>query len=442
MSQALEVMKYKRSNAFIAGKYKASGLESQLFAIALTRLEELYDDKGLICYEAEIYPSEIRQLIKDDDHIYRELKKVANKMTGRKICIEDGKGNFGVFVMIPAAKYEDKVFKITVNKELKPHIYELQNNYTTYQLSIITQLKDWSIRIYEVLKKDFDYYYSQNHKNECDVEYRISEFRFMIGLANIQSEVIQDKIKTADWDELYDMLPKSEKKYTRPNDLQKNVLDVAKEDLDKNADITFDYELVQEGKFKKKIRFKIKRQVIPVSREILKKQRILSKGARQLIIPDDMPQYQYFYAKYEGDVDFKFGKDDLTLFLEDSKYNVELVTEAIEEARKKPSLNNHIGWIRQYIRTGGYENKPTLYGNVENAQIMDEFLESFQEEKKSGIVQKNVWASFRKREKFAEFENFLADNGFDEEAFIEVYGYDKACKMFMDWNRGREVKFE
>ena len=73
---------------------------------------------------------------------------------------------------------------------------------------------------------------------------------------------------------------------------------------------------------------------------------------------------------------------------------------------------------------------------------MDEFLESFQEEKKSGIVQKNVWASFHKREKFAEFENFLADNGFDEEAFIEVYGYDKACKMFMDWNRGREVKFE
>lgn len=441
MPQSLENLNLKKSNTFITAKFKASPLENQLMAIALTRLEEQYDDKGLLCFEAEIYPGEIRQLIKDDDHIYRDLKKVSKMMVGRTICLEDGKGNFNVFSLVPNAKYEDHVFKITFNKELKPHIFELTEKFTTLQLSMVTELKDWSYRIYEVLKKDL-YLADRMPDKHVKIEYRLAEFRFMIGLANINSDVIKEDIKqNPNWDELYDKLPNKEKKYERPGDLEKNVLKPAMTELAEKSDLAFNYELVKEGRFYKKIVFIIKRQDIKETDNLKKKQAIIEKKSHQLEIPDDIGIYRPFYDKYEGDPDFHFSKKDLSLLLEKAAFNMELAESGIEAARSKESLNNFMGWIIKYIQAGGYEDVPTLNGSVDAARVMNEFKAEFEEEKKSGIVQERAWASFRSRDRFPEFLDFLADNGFDEQAFIDVYGYDRACKMFISWGRGMEVEF-
>lgn len=442
MSSSLEVLKYKKSNELISAKYKASTLENQLIAIALSRLEEQYDDKGLLCFEAEIYPNEIRQLIKDDDHIYRDLKKVAKKMINRPICIEDDKGNFNFFQLIPNAEYKNRVFKISFNKALKRHIYELSEKYTTLQLSMVTELKDWSFRIYEVLKKDYGYYSTKNHTTSCQVEYRISEFRFMIGLANIEDDSIRDKLKNnPDWDELYELLPKKEKKYTRINDFRKNVLDIAKADLENKSDLVFTYELIAEGRFQKRIKFTIESQELKATDTILQKQRIIKKGMKQLIIPSDMPQFRVFYDKYEGDDDFQFGKDDLTLFLERAAFNIGIVEEAIEVARKQPNLKNFMGWILSYIDKGGYVDRPSIYGNAEKGQIISDFKEEYEAGKKDGSVQKSAWESLLKRSNFQDFEDFLdREYGWDAQMIVDVYGHEKAVKVFMDWNRGREVK--
>lgn len=444
MGQSLEILNYKKSNDLISAKYKASGLENQLIAIALTRLEEQYDAKGLVCFEAEIYPGEIRQLIKNDDHIYRDLKRAAHNMSGRTICLEDGKGNFKVFSLIPNAKYENRVFTIAFNKELQPHIYELNQKYTTLQLSMVTELKDWSFRIYEVLKKDLGYYSSKSHQEECEVEYRISEFRFMIGLANIENETVKKQLTSnPDWDALYDLLPKSDKKYTKPFDFRKNVLEPAQKELKEKSDIAFDFELLNEGKYQRKIKFKIWSQNLNTTDEILKKQRILKKGLKQLSIPNDLPQYKFFYDKYEGDEDFNFGNEDLSLFLERAGYNTTIVMDAIEAARKQPNLNNFMGWIISYIEKGGYADRPSIYGDAEKGQKFKEFATDYDEGKRNGTVQKSAWELLLKRENFSKFEEFLVEKcGWDAQMLVDLYGYEKAVKIYMDWNRGKEVSFE
>ena len=54
MGQPLDQLEYKKSNKLITAKYKASQLENQLMAIALTRLQEEYDEKEFVGYEAII----------------------------------------------------------------------------------------------------------------------------------------------------------------------------------------------------------------------------------------------------------------------------------------------------------------------------------------------------------------------------------------------------
>ena len=363
-------------------------------------------------------------------------------MMGRSICLEDGKGNFNAFTLVPNAKYENRVFTIKFNKELRPHIFELKQNFTTLQLSVVTTLKDWSIRIYEVLKKDL-YLSDRNPDKKCKIEYRLSEFRFMIGLANIDDKKVRSAVNkhNPDWDQLYELLPKKDKLYERPRDLEKNVLEPAKLELKAKSELLFDYELIKEGRSYKRIVFTIQRQKIVETEELKKKQNIIKRGFVQMEIPLDMPQYRDFLDKYEGDEGFHFGREDLTLLLETAAYDEKLVERAIEAARQEHDLDNFMGWIIKYIERGGYEDRPSFKGNVDIPIKVKAAQEALKAERIAGSLHQNMWESYRTRERFPEFIEFLAEHSCDEEAFIDIYGYERACKIYFDWNRGVDVDF-
>ena len=106
-----------KSNDMISAKYKATLLENQVMAIALTRIEVNEKDKEHPLV-ARLYPRELKKLVSDDRHIYRDLKDLAKTITGHTMFLEDGKGNFKAFSVVPNAIYKDGVFSIIFNSFL------------------------------------------------------------------------------------------------------------------------------------------------------------------------------------------------------------------------------------------------------------------------------------------------------------------------------------
>ena len=90
-NEPLNSLSVRKSNDFIAAKYKSSLLENQVMAIALTRIEaNAVDIDGSL--EARLYPGELKRLVSDPAHIYRDLKKMSKAITGHTMFLEDGKG--------------------------------------------------------------------------------------------------------------------------------------------------------------------------------------------------------------------------------------------------------------------------------------------------------------------------------------------------------------
>ena len=110
--------KVRKSNDLIVAKYKASLLENQVMAIALSRIEVNADNDGDYSLEAHLYPGDLVRLISDPTHIYRDLKKLSKKIIGRTMFLEDGNGNFKAFAVVPNAEYQDGVFTIKFNNEI------------------------------------------------------------------------------------------------------------------------------------------------------------------------------------------------------------------------------------------------------------------------------------------------------------------------------------
>ena len=200
----MESLSLRKSNTLVSAKYKSSLIENQIMAIALTRIEvKAASGKGedLI---ARLFPGELKRLVGDPHNIYSTLKVVQNTIRGHSIFIEDGK-NFRAHSIVTDAEYRDGVFSIRFNDVLKDYVLNLENNYTTYELSVLTSFKkSASFRLYEVLKSHI--YRSKPNVNDgrVDVEYNISELRFMIGLANSDDPVVSKAAArmgaNVDWD--------------------------------------------------------------------------------------------------------------------------------------------------------------------------------------------------------------------------------------------------
>ena len=412
-NQLMESRSYVKSNEMISAKYKSTLLENQVMAIALTRIEENTDDVNNPL-EARLYPGELKKLVSDDTHIYRDLKALAKTITGHTMFLEDGKGNFKAFSVVPNADYQDGVFIIKFNHVLKDHLLGLDKNFTTLELSMMTNFsRNSSFRIYELLKKDLFRSKPSVNKGRVDVEYNLFEFRFLIGIANSDNVYVQNRIKTmkvVDWEELYRILEKNgnknDIKYKTTDRLQKECLDMAKDELERKSDIRFEYELVRIGRPYKKIVFHIYPNAAKDEKEIKeieRRQRDLEKLGgkyRQHEIPRDISsetQKLYEDYLYHNGLD----KSDIDLLMKKAAYDPEDVRSAIEYTDKQGEVNNYMGYIVRCIEGRYFEDTPVVVvdGSMEKADAMDNIRKNaYSDERKL-----KVWESTKQKEDFNEF---------------------------------------
>ena len=420
-----------KSNELISAKYKSTLLENQIMSIALTRIEveAKEDDTRLI---ARLYPGELKRLVSDPAHIYRDLKKIAKAIVGHTMLLEDGKGNFRIFSIVPNADYINGTFVIEFNRILKDHILNLSRHYTTLELSMMTSFtRNSSFRLYELLKKDA---YRINDSNpSVNVEYNISELRFIIGLANSDDDRVKralDSRNDIDWDDLYDRLDKRDKKYPEWRDFNRRVIKPAQQELAEKSDIRFDYEGIRKGRTTKSIRFTIyKNEPEPIHKSSINKKRdIIEKNQTyyQLELPLDMyPELRSAYTGHNG-----LTGDDLTLLLQKADFNEQIVRDAIKMADEQPELSNYMGWIIRCIERG-YTRTETLSGDADRARLVHAIKDNLLEYEDD--VAERVWQKTRQKDDFKSFKQAVEARGLPMNVLEAAYDAKEKMDIYVVW---------
>lgn len=441
-NEPLNGLQVRKSNDFIAAKYKSTLLENQVMAIALTRIEVNARDIDSPL-EARLYPGELKRLVSDPAHIYRDLKKLAKTITGHTMFLEDGKGNFKAFSVVPNADYQDGVFIIKFNNALRNHVLGLEKNYTNMELSVMTDFKkNSSFRLYEVLKKEA-YKIPEKTKTNKDpfvqVEYNISELRFIIGLANSDDENVKKAMANMgniiDWDELYEKLDKRDKTYEEWRDFQRRVLKPAQDELQEKSDIRFDFEGLREGRKTKRILFTIYRN-IPTNPEVIDERKNLldanSVKDRQLEMPLDI--YPEFYEEFVGHNNLS--KEDIDLLFKKAEGNLDVVRKYILMADEQANIRNYMGWIINAI-VNDYEQVETLHGSAERAAVINEVMEEYKNNKPA--IAKQAWEKIKTKEEFSEFMDAVEDGGLDLDQLEAIYSPEELTKAFTEWKRTNNI---
>ena len=438
-NEPLKSLSVRKSNDFISAKYKSSLLENQIMAIALTRIEVNASDKDSPL-EAKLYPGELKKLVSDPTHIYRDLKKLSKSITGHTMFLEDGKGNFRAFSVVPNADYVDGVFIIKFNNVLRDHVLGLEKNYTSLELSVMTDFKkNASFRLYEVLKKEVYKIPKGDREGFVEVEYNISELRFIIGLANSDDEDVKRAVANGvmDWDELYERLDKKDKKYEEWRDFHRRILKPAQEELLEKSDIRFDFEGIREGRRCRRVRFRIYRN-IPKNPEVIdERQRIIEANAkefRQLEMP-----YDTFPELYNDLIGHNhLDKEDVDLLLKTAGYDEQRVRDAVGLADEQDNISSYMGWLIRAIENN-YSRTETISGSAERADVVKKVQKSY--ESSRGSIVNKAWARVRDNEDFGEFMGMVEDNGLSRDLLESIYPVNEILQMYADWKSGRTVNF-
>lgn len=163
---------------------------------------------------------------------YQQLK-VATQTIGSRMFEIETSDTYEQIWLFSKVKYlkSGGAFEVVLNNEVLPYFFELKNNFTSLQLkSVLNCSSKYSKRIYGLLCQ---WRYVGKKKFE------IKELKQMLGLID----------------------RKGKEQLERFSDFKIKVLDIAKEQINANSDISFDYELTKMGRRFHWITFYINTQI-------------------------------------------------------------------------------------------------------------------------------------------------------------------------------------
>ncbi len=431
----------QKSNEFTRGKYATStAFALQLVNIAATRIGEETD--GTL--SATLSPGELREIFHTNDKagLYKKLAKASTDIMGsaatNNIFMEDGNGNFKYFAFITNADYQDGIFKITFNKEMKNHMVNIRSSkgYTSYALANILDMNSpYSIRLYEILRSEI---YRAGENDVVQKEYWVSELRFTIGLDELTAKMRDAKDKGASWDEVAAMI-KGEQKYPGWRNFKRYVLEKAKQELTRYADVTFDYDVGRAG-----IGGKIERVIFYIRRNEVEEQRKrqrevvinrvneIHQNGHQFVMDDlQIPSELQAFLGHNG----LMGKDILT-FLDDAGGEVEKVSHYIRMADEQSYLTNYVGWIRDAIRNN-YEVQPVMSGSAERGEKIEGLRKEMEAERKpESETYRRLWEKTKEKPDYGEFVSYLERQALSEDVLEEFYSAKDRVEGFIEWKKG------
>ena len=198
------------ANDLIKGKQRMTIQESKLLYIAISQVVK--EDKDFKTYTTTI-PELAEFLGITSDNLYRDIDKITDNLLQRFVKIKIDKNKWKKFQWVNRADYDNGVLTLRLSDDIKPYLLELEKHYSQFVLSTMLTFKSYyASRIYQLLV--------------CD----------MMGKEEFE--------KTLTIEELRDFLQIDEKKFSRPFDLIKNTVAIAKEEINEpasNSCIIMDY---------------------------------------------------------------------------------------------------------------------------------------------------------------------------------------------------------
>ena len=206
-----------KANKLITSKYELS-LQEQRIILSLVGMIDSKNQTQF--YEYEMTTKEFAELLNIENTNHTYLKKITKQLMEKVVEIEDEKKVTQVHWLSTCTYYKGtgKV-KLEFHRELVPYLLQLKEQFTTYYLSNILQMKSkYSIRLYEILK-------AQQFKRHCEIE--LDKLRRMVSAEN----------------------------YERYSNFRQKVLEPAIKEINKQTDIIVQYDVKKVGNKVVAIRF-------------------------------------------------------------------------------------------------------------------------------------------------------------------------------------------
>lgn len=115
---------------------------------------------------------------------YENVKATCDKLTDRKIHIQQG-NSWLITHWVSSAKYMhgSGYVELSFDPKLKPYLLRLKDHFTEYKLDIAVKFKSqYSIRLYEVLKKEAQIESHYRHKKQFEKKYSVDDLRIIFAL--------------------------------------------------------------------------------------------------------------------------------------------------------------------------------------------------------------------------------------------------------------------
>ena len=180
-------LNYKKANLLIDSMYRMSlgANKAMMLALALAKKEKTR-------MVAQIKVADLIQALNYDDDVprkrfYKRMQSIAMELTNQKIIIEDNDRMFKIMNLIGVASYKNGIIEVKFEPDVTEYIHNLKNNYTIFDISILSNLSTaYSFRLYELLKSRA--YSSKTSLCDCNTFYAnfpLANIRLLLGCVNL-----------------------------------------------------------------------------------------------------------------------------------------------------------------------------------------------------------------------------------------------------------------
>lgn len=369
---AVQPQEFKKHNMLIGSKYKASLLENKLLTFCLSQIKCEKIDGQEVVY-SELKASEIRKVLHaKGGSLYDRLEEIALGMSGRTIGMTDPKNHsFDYLAVVIRAKYEDGIFTVKYNPDLKDYIYNIKSNYTNYTIPIMMSFtNNYAFRLYEVLK-------SSMYKTRT-IRYSLAELKFVTGAANAELESVRKILKgqkEPDYTKALNATP--EQDYARWTDFKRKAIDPAIKEINEKSDIIVEYDVLTGGSGGKVVGVDFHVEYKDESKNNVEQQIETTQGAEisqseKYALFDDL--INYFSQANNGAPEFRFGLQDLDTICAAANYDKQKIITAYEiMICGKTKVENPVGFMLQAIKSEYQKPEPAKKKNQFNNFPESEF---------------------------------------------------------------------
>lgn len=222
-----------KDNKLIEANYSLSTLQQKVLLKAISIIEPTDTNKHIYKFSIMDFAEAVD--LKGSKTIYSQMATICDQLTDlKKFFIKKDDGGIAYINWVASAEYipKEAVVEVEFSQKLMPYLIELKEQFTTYYLANVMQLKSsYSIRIFELLKQ-----YEKLKKRTIKLE----DLRKLVGTTVVDQngEIIKEDY------ELY-------------GHFKTRVILAAQKELKQRTDIYFNFKEIKEGRKVVAIEFEI-----------------------------------------------------------------------------------------------------------------------------------------------------------------------------------------